>query len=287
MMSKFSGEQAVEVLKREEISVAFLPPATLIRTMEAPGFEAGVKARECVKICAGAPLSASQKQLVVDAWPGPFYEVYGQTETASVTVLPVHATAPDKLGSVGKPLPGVDIRILDDEDHEMEVGEEGEIAVHSTTLMAGYHGQKESDSSTHWRDEHGRRFVRTGDVGRLDDEGFLWLCDRKKDMIISGGYNVFPADIEKVLSDHPAVFEVAVIGFPSHKWGETPVAIVTLQREATANAEELRDWANARLGAIQRLAAVRVVPELPSGGMGKILKRQLRAAFADAIGMLP
>jgi len=144
--------------------------------------------------------------------------------------------------------------------------------VHSTTLMAGYHGQKESDSSTHWRDEHGRRFVRTGDVGRLDDEGFLWLCDRKKDMIISGGYNVFPADIEKVLSDHPAVFEVAVIGFPSHKWGETPVAIVTLQREATANAEELRDWANARLGAIQRLAAVRVVPELPSGGMGKILK---------------
>jgi len=287
MMSKFSGEQAVEALKREEINVAWLPPATLIRTMEAVGFEDAVKARECVKICAGAPLSANQKQLVVDTWPGPFYEIYGQTETASVTVLPVHAVRPDKLGSVGTPLSGVTVRILDDKGHELEVGEEGEIAAHSTTLMAGYHGQNESEPSTFWWDERGRRFVRTGDVGKLDDEGFLWLCDRKKDMIISGGYNVFPADIEKVLSDHPAIFEVAVIGCPSRRWGETPVAIVTLNSEVTTSAEELRDWANARLGAIQRVAAVRVVPELPSGGMGKILKRQLRAALIDAIGMLP
>jgi acyl-CoA synthetase (AMP-forming)/AMP-acid ligase II len=184
-------------------------------------------------------------------------------------------------------LPGVDVRILDDEGHELDVGGEGEIAAHSATVMAGYHGQKESGSSTYWRDERGRRFVRTGDVGRLDDEGYLWLCDRKKDMIISGGYNIFPADIEKILADHPAVFEVAVIGCPSQKWGESPVAIATLHSEATASEEELRDWANARLGAIQRVAAVRVVPELPSGGMGKILKRQLRTAFTDAIGMLP
>lgn len=287
IMSKFSADQSVRILSEEGANVAFLAPATLIRIIETPDFVQKVRGKPCVKICSGAPISASQKRLVVETWPGPFYEIYGQTETAPVSVLPVHATPADKLGTVGRPLPGIIVRILDEDGEILDVDEEGEIAVHSPTVMAGYQGFAENEASTYWLDGEGRRFVRTGDVGRFDGEGYLWLCDRKKDMIISGGYNVFPADIEKILSGHPAIFEAAVIGCPSKKWGETPVAIVTLQSGATIGADELRDWANDQLGAVQRVAAVRIVSELPSGALGKILKRQLRAEVINLTGILP
>ncbi|MFA6262612.1 MAG: 4-coumarate--CoA ligase, partial [Bacteroidia bacterium] len=118
--------------------------------------------------------------------------------------------------------------------------------------------------------------IRTGDVGRFDDDGFLVLQDRRKDMIISGGFNIYPSDLEAVLRRHPAVADAAVVGVPSHEWGETPVAFVVLQPGSAQTAEELRSWANGQVGKTQRLAALRVLQELPRSAIGKVLKRELR-----------
>jgi acyl-CoA synthetase (AMP-forming)/AMP-acid ligase II len=131
-----------------------------------------------------------------------------------------------------------------------------------------------------WRDESGRAYLRTGDIGRLDEDGFLYLLDRKKDLIISGGLNVYPSDLEAVLVRHPAVADAAVIGIPHARWGETPLALVALRPGGTLAAEELLAWANARLGKHQRLAAVEfraAIPRLPP--LGKVPKRQLREPY--------
>jgi len=287
IMRKFSAEAAVVILARETIDMAWMPPATLIRTVEAPGFRTAVAGKPCIKICAGAPLSETHKLQVLEQWPGPFYDVYGQTETGTLTVLAMHAIPPAKLKSVGKVLPTVQVRIIDDAGRVLGPGVEGEIVGQSSTLMTGYHQRDDANASAYWRDEAGRLYIRTGDIGKIDEDGFLWLCDRKKDMIISGGYNVYPADIERVAGDHPAVFEVAVVGCASAKWGESPVAFLTLRDGETADPDELRAWINARVGAVQRVAAVKILAELPNGAMGKILKRELRETHADAIGTLP
>ena len=121
---------------------------------------------------------------------------------------------------------------------------------------------------------------RSGDIGRFDDDGFLVLMDRRKDMLISGGFNVYPSDLEAVLRAHADVADVAVVGVPSAEWGETPVAFVVLQPAARVAAEALRQWANAQLGKTQRLSALRLLDELPRSAIGKVLKRELRDAWA-------
>jgi len=284
---KFSAPAVVHLLATEPIGMAFFAPSTMVRTLETPGFEDAVRSRPASKLCCGAPLGADQKQRILDSWEGPLFDLYGQTETGTLTILSAHASPADKLGSVGPVLPSAVVKILDDAGQELPPDAEGEIAGHSTTLMSTYHGRAEVAAAATWHDESGRRFIRTGDVGRLDADGYLWLCDRKKDLIISGGYNIYPADIERVLQGHPAVLEVAVVGFPSARWGETPVAFVTLRDGTEAGEDSLREWVNARVAPIQRVALVRLLTALPSGTMGKILKRELRNEYADSIGTLP
>jgi acyl-CoA synthetase (AMP-forming)/AMP-acid ligase II len=123
--------------------------------------------------------------------------------------------------------------------------------------------------------------LRSGDIGYIDSEGFLYIVDRKKDMILSGGQNVYPQDIEAVVTNHDAVFDVAVIGLPSERWGETPVALVVLREGEGASPESIKDWVNGRVGKQQRLTDVIVVDELPRNPNGKILKRELRKAYGD------
>jgi acyl-CoA synthetase (AMP-forming)/AMP-acid ligase II len=130
-----------------------------------------------------------------------------------------------------------------------------------------------------WHDAEGRLYLRTGDMGRFDEDGFLTLLDRKKDMIISGGFNIYAADLEAVLMGHPAVAEAAVIGVPSEQWGETPLALVVPRAGRRVDTEELRAWANERLGKAQRISAVELRDALPRSSIGKILKRELRAPY--------
>ena len=147
-------------------------------------------------------------------------------------------------------------------------------------MMIGYHGRSDATRDSEWYDPQGDRFIRHGDIGRFDEDGFLILMDRKKDLIISGGFNVYPSDLEAVLAQHPAVADCAVIGVPSDAWGETPVGFYVARGEAETDA--ILAWANARLGKTQRLAALHRVVDLPRSAIGKVLKRELRDRLQPA-----
>jgi acyl-CoA synthetase (AMP-forming)/AMP-acid ligase II len=204
------------------------------------------------------------------------------TEGGGTCLLNAHEH-PDKLHTVGRPAEGHDIRLIDEDGHELNLDANpdavGEVVGHSPGMMTGYHNQPDKTREAEWFDATGKRFIRTGDVGRFDADGFLVLMDRRKDMIISGGFNVYPSDLEAQFRQHPAVQDVAVVGMPSVQWGETPVAFVVLQARGADTEAGLKDWFNARAGKTQRVAAVHVVDELPRSAIGKVLKRELRDAL--------
>jgi acyl-CoA synthetase (AMP-forming)/AMP-acid ligase II len=148
--------------------------------------------------------------------------------------------------------------------------------------MEGYHNRHDATEEATWTDATGRRWLRTGDIGRIDEDGFLYIVDRKKDMILTGSQNIYPADIEAVMRGHPAVADVAVIGVPSERWGETPLGVVVTHDQADASAAaELVAWTNQRVGKQQRIAGVTFVDVLPRNPNGKVLKRELRQQFAQ------
>jgi acyl-CoA synthetase (AMP-forming)/AMP-acid ligase II len=211
---------------------------------------------------------------VVARWPGLLVEFYGMTEGGASCAL--NATAhPTKLHSVGQPMPGHEIRLIDDDGVEVPPGEMGEVVGRSPAMMNGYHGRSDATRDAEWHDADGNRYIRHGDVGRFDEDGFLILMDRKKDLIISGGFNIYPSDLEAVLGQHPDVADCAVIGMPSEAWGETPVAVI-VPRSPAANPAEILAWTNAQLGKTQRLSGIHPVSELPRSAIGKVLKRELR-----------
>jgi len=145
--------------------------------------------------------------------------------------------------------------------------------------MDGYRNQASKTSESYWVDSEGNRFIKTGDIGRFDKDGFLILLDRRKDMIISGGFNIYPSDLENVILNHPAVFDTAVVGVPSEEWGETPMAFVVRRKNFVISEAEILNWANRQLGKTQRIKAVKFIDELPRSAIGKILKRELRDSW--------
>lgn len=219
------------------------------------------------------------KQQIMKRFPGDFIELYGLTEGLVTIMPPEDMTA--KIESVGRPCLGQDLKILDNDDKELGPDQAGEIIGFGRLMMQGYHNNESADKDATWTDEAGRRWLRTGDIGRIDRDGFLFLIDRKKDMIISGGQNIYPADIEAIMLVHEAVREIAVIGVNSEKWAETPLAIVVLTEGQEPEADELMLWANARLGKQQRVSGVIFVDKLPRNPNGKILKRELRRHYSD------
>ena len=197
------------------------------------------------------------------------------TEGGGSCILNAHEF-PDKLHTVGRPAEGHDIRLIDEQGCEVAKGEAGEVVGRSGAMMTGYHKQPAKTAEAEWFDTEGLRYIRTGDVGRFDDDGFLTLFDRRKDMVISGGFNIYPSDLEAVLRQHAAVADAAVVGVPSAEWGETPVAFVVLHAGRSETAEDVRSWANAQVGKTQRLSGLRLLAELPRSAIGKVLKRELR-----------
>ena len=199
------------------------------------------------------------------------------TEGGASTLLLAHE-CPDKLHTVGRVAPGHEMKIIDDEGRELPPGATGEIVGRGPTMMTGYHGLDDKTREAEWYDSEGRRFIRHGDIGRFDEDGFLILMDRSKDLIISGGFNIFPTDLEAVLAQNSAVREVAVIGVPSEKWGETPFAVIVLA-DRTVDPQMILAQANAQLGKTQRISGIAVTDELPRSPIGKVLKRELRDQF--------
>jgi acyl-CoA synthetase (AMP-forming)/AMP-acid ligase II len=168
--------------------------------------------------------------------------------------------------------------MIDEDGNALPIPEVGEIVGRGPSMMPGYHNAADKTAEATWVSPEGEVFIRTGDMGRVDAEGFLHLLDRKKDMIISGGFNIYATDLEQVLRKHPEVTDVAVIGVPSREWGETPLALV-VSKSPDADAEAIREWANGQLGKTQRISRVEFRDDLPRSEIGKILKRELREPY--------
>ena len=281
LLGKFDAVRFLQAAERHRATHAMLVPVQYARLMAVPDFDRYDLSSFRVKTSTSAPFSAALKADIVARWPGLLVEYYGMTEGGGSTVL-ICNYFPDKLHTVGRPGEGHDIRLIDDDGNEVAQGEMGEVVGRSPAMMSGYFGRGEATSAAEWYDRHGNRFIRHGDVGRFDEDGFLTLLDRKKDVIISGGFNVYPSDIEAVLAEHPDVADGTVVGVASEAWGETPVGFYVPRANADDSAAEILGWVNDRVGKTQRLSDLRAVEDLPRSAIGKVLKRELRDAYAGA-----
>ena len=275
---KFDAEKFLKLSEKHRATHAMLVPVQYRRIMERADFDTYDLKSYVLKFSTSAPFAPEVKADVLKRWPGGLIEFYGMTEGGGSCMLVAHEH-PDKLHTVGKPMNGHDIRLIDEDGKEVPQGHVGEVVGRSGAMMVGYHNQPGKTRDAEWYSPDGLRFIRTGDVGRFDEDGFLTLMDRKKDMIISGGFNIYPSDLELELSKHPDVLESAVVGVPSDKWGETPVAYVTLRPGRSIAAEELKAWINARVGKTQRLADLVFMDILPRSHIGKVLKKDLRDEY--------
>lgn len=269
----FEPESFIATVEREQATHTMMVPSQIVAMLNSPAFSAD-RLRSMEAICSvGAPLHREHKDKLTQMLPGCFYELYGLTE-GFITILDKndHAAKPD---SVGVPVPFSEMKIVNNQGREVATGDVGEIVGYSPALMPGYYQRPELTAETivdGW--------LRTGDLGYVDEDGFLYLVDRKKDLIISGGINVFPKDIEEIVVQHAAVREAAVFGVPSEKWGETPLAAVILHRPGEITESELCSWINERLdGKHQRVSAVVFTEDFPRSTAGKTLKREMREPY--------
>ena len=277
LQPKFDCAQYLELAEKQRATHTMLVPVQYQRLMAWPGFDRHDLSSFRFKACTSAPFRAELKAEVLRRWPGGLTEYYGMTEGGGSTILYCHLH-PNKLHTVGQPAEGHDIRLIDEDGRELPNGADvvGEVVGRSSSMMLGYHNQTAKSREAEWFDAQGRRFIRTGDVGRFDEDGFLVLMDRRKDMIISGGFNIYPSDLEAELRQHPAVADVAVVGVASEQWGETPVAFVVRRTGRDDAADAIQHWLNERVGKTQRLADLKLLDELPRSAIGKVLKRELR-----------
>jgi acyl-CoA synthetase (AMP-forming)/AMP-acid ligase II len=283
-MRKFDARGFLELCQRHHATHTMLVPVQYRRIMAVPDFGSFDLSSFVMKFSTSAPFAAGLKSDVLRRWPGGLTEYYGMTEGGGTCMLLAH-DHPDKLHTVGRPMTDHEIRLIGEDGEEVAPGEVGEIFGHSANIMLGYINQPAKTAETFWHDATGKRFVRTGDVGKFDNDGFLILMDRKKDMIISGGFNIYPSDLEAVMAGHGDVLEAAVVAMPSEEWGETPEAFVVLKSGAAADAAVLKAWTNERVGKFQRLADVHLVDTLPRSAIGKVLKRELRDKRLAAQGV--
>lgn len=282
IMGKFDAAEWLHIAEREAITHTMLVPVQYQRLLAQPELDRADLSAMKVKTCTSAPFSPELKREVLRRMPGGLIEIYGMTEGGVTCLLPVHAF-PGKLHTVGRPAPGHAIKVLGENGQEVPPGESGELVGRSSATMLGYKGQPELTRASFWSDPgDGTSWMRTGDIGRVDAEGFVELVGRTKDLIISGGFNIYPADLEAELERDPRVIEAAVIGVPSQTWGETPLGFVVLAQGAGEDClAAILDAANARLGKTQRMSALRAIAELPRSHIGKVLKTELRDMARD------
>jgi acyl-CoA synthetase (AMP-forming)/AMP-acid ligase II len=274
LQPKFEPGAYVSALRRERATHVMLVPSQIVALLGHAEFTAEAVASLEMLLTVGAPLHREHKERLARLKPGIFYELYGLTEGGSSTVLDRTDYA-RKPGSVGTPMPLCEMRVVDERGVEVAPGVVGEIIGRGTLIMPGYYKRPELTAQA-VRDG----WLYTGDLGYFDDEGFLYLVDRKKDMIISGGVNVYPKDIEEIVAQHPAVREVAVFGVPDERWGESAMAAVILTEPDAIEAEVLKAWINDRVAAkYQRVREVSIRTDFPRNTAGKTLKRELRAPY--------
>ncbi|TRD11155.1 acyl--CoA ligase [Erythrobacter insulae] len=276
IMGKFDCAKWLENAQADKTTITMLVPVQYQRLMDYPGFDDFDLSSLALKYCTSAPFSAELKREVLDRMPGGLIEIYSMTEGGVVCLLACHEF-PDKLHTVGRPAPGSELKVLDDEDKPVAAGTPGNLIGRSMTMMTGYKNRPDKTAEAQWSDpETGEQWMRMGDIGRVDEDGFVELVGRAKDMIISGGFNIYPSDLEAELAQEDDVIEAAVVGIASRQWGETPVGFAVV-KENGRSCEEICGAVNARLGKTQRLSALYPIEEMPRSHIGKLLKTDLRA----------
>lgn len=272
---EFNPVEILKSIQEEKINDVFLVPAMWNFLFQVPNFEqydlsSLTSASVAAEVC---PLEL-KKKILRYAPNAQLHEAFGQTEMSPVTVVLTHEDALRKTNSVGKPMMNVEVRIVDDEMNDVPVGEVGEIVYRGPTVMKGYYKNPEATAEAF----RGGWF-HSGDLVRMDEEGFVYVVDRKKDMIISGGENIYPAEIENVLYTHPGILEAAVIGIPDATWGEAVMAVVVPKPGVQLTEEEVIAHCAGKLASYKKPRKVAFVEALPRNAAGKVLKRVLRETY--------
>ncbi len=272
----------VQAIGQHRVTEFFLPPTVIYALLEAPGIEKVDFSSVRYLLYGAAPMSVEKLKKAIALWGPVLTESYGQSEAmGSIATLRAdehmvggQLASDERLASVGRPNPLVRVEIMDDAGNILPRGETGEICVRGDLIMKGYYKAPDKTAETiidGW--------LHTGDIGHIDAHGYLHLTDRKKDMIITGGFNVYPATVEQVIWSHPAVQDCAVIGVPDAKWGEAVKAVVELNPGQSVTADEIIALCKAQLGSVMAPKSVDFVPSLPRSPVGKVLKKDLRAAY--------
>ena len=276
---RFDAEQFVLTTGQEGITHTAMVPIQFQRVVERLRHGCyDISSMQSMMSC-GSPLHENLKKEIFELFPCGITELYGLTEGIITTLEPEDARG--RWGSVGRPLIGTDIGIINADDEVLGANSVGEVVSRGRITMPEYWRRPDATREAMFIDSSGKKWLRSGDIGYVDEDGFLYIVDCKKDMILSGGQNIYPQDIEAVLVNHPQVDDVAVIGLPSSRWGETPVALVVPVADSAPSANGILEWANALLGRQQRLADVIFVESLPRNPNGKILKRELRDQYRE------
>lgn len=281
IMRKFDARGFLDLTQRESATHTFLVPTQIIATLALPDFDRFETRTLRMLFVSGSPLPSTAFQEVQERMPHTeLHELYGMSEGFATFISPVDYRK-GKAGSVGRPAHFIhtDVRLINDEGREVGAGQIGEVVGTSALMMRGYYNDPERTEQSLWRSPDGKAFLRSGDLGRFDEDGYLYIVGRSKDMIKSGGINVYPIDIEEAFMQHPQVLEVAVIGIPHPKWGETPLVLAILREGATVTEADLLAWGNERLGKFQRASALEFRPSFPRNTIGKVMKRDLRLPY--------
>jgi fatty-acyl-CoA synthase len=277
ILPRFDAEEFLDAVERHQANSTFVVPTAIYALLDSPTLDRRDLSTLEALVYGGAAISAERLKEALTRLGPILVQNYGQTETGNLTAMKrgEHDPADElRLTSCGRPHFGVDVRITDQDGNELPRGEIGEICTRTPGAMAGYWKRPEDEARTvidGW--------IRTGDVGRHDDDGFLYILDRSKDMIVSGGYNVYPKVVEDALDEHPAVLQSAVFGVPHEKWGEAVTATVVLRPGQSATEAELQAWVRESKGSVMAPKSIEFRTELPLTPVGKIDKKALRDPY--------
>jgi acyl-CoA synthetase (AMP-forming)/AMP-acid ligase II len=278
---KFDETEVLEAIEKERVSYVFLVPTMILRLLEHPAFDDYDLSSLRAVGYTGAPMPVDALRRGIARFGEVFFQELGQTETLGMTVLRREEHKLDgspktlrRLESVGRPLREGELRIVDDRGKDVPVGEPGEIVARTERMMQGYWRMPE-ETAVALRGG----WLHTGDVGKMDEDGYIYLVDRKKDMIISGGENIYSREVEEVLYMHPAIFEAAVVGVPDDKWGESVKAVVVLREGMHASEEEIIEFCREHLASYKKPRSVEFCAELPKTASGKIRKDVIREPY--------
>jgi acyl-CoA synthetase (AMP-forming)/AMP-acid ligase II len=275
---EFDPTRILDVFEQAGITKLFMVPAAMQFVVRQPRARQVDFSRLKYMLYGASPIPAALLQECIEVFKCGFVQMYGMTETTgAIVALPPedHVEGLERMRSAGKALPGVELAILDADGNRLAVGEVGEIATRSGSNMAGYWNLPEATARTLGKDG----WLRTGDAGYLDKDGYLYIHDRIKDMIISGGENIYPAEVESALCDHPDIAEAAVIGIPDDRWGEAVKAIVVMKPGKTASAADIINFTRERIAGYKTPKSVDFIDALPRNPSGKILRRHLRDPY--------